>query len=188
MKRHSELETGRAGTRRCVFFDRDGVVNESPGPGYVERWSDFRLLPGFVEALRVVKESGWAAVVVTNQRGVARGIMSLEDLQDIHRRLEALLKDAYGLELTDIFYCPHGEGECECRKPMPGMLLGAARGHDLDLGGSWMVGDSVRDIAAGKAAGCGTVFVGSDEDDGGADYRIDSMDELAALLERILKE
>jgi len=176
-----------AGTRKCVFFDRDGVVNESPGPGYVERWSDFKLLPEFVDSLRAVKAAGYEAVIVTNQHGVGRGIMSPEALESIHRNLTTVLKDRYGLELKDILHCPHGDDECDCRKPKPGLLMEAARRHGLNLKESWMIGDSAGDILAGKAAGCRTVFVGHAEGDEGSDYRVGEMSELAALLERMLQ-
>jgi len=174
--------------RKCVFFDRDGIVNSSPGAGYVERWEDFHLLPAFVEALRTVRRLGYEAIVVTNQRGVARGIMAIEALERIHCNLMTVLRQQYGLELTDIRYCPHGEDECGCRKPKPGMLLEAARQYALDLRLSWMVGDSAADIAAGQAAGCRTILVGAHEQDTGADYSVADMRALAGLLHRVLKE
>lgn len=171
-----------------MFFDRDGIVNSSPGPGYVESWEDFHLLPAFVEALRTVRRLGYEAIVVTNQRGVARGIVAVEVVEEIHCNLMAVLRQHYGLELTDILYCPHGEDECGCRKPKPGMLLEAARQHSLNLRSSWMVGDSATDIAAGQAAGCRTILVGTHEQDAGADFSVADMTALAALLDRVLKE
>ena len=172
--------------KTCVFFDRDGVVNVSPGPGYVERWEDFHIQPGFVAALRVVKARDCAAVIVTNQRGVARGIMAADTIEGMHERLQETLKDAHQLCVDDILYCPHENGVCDCRKPQPGMLLTAARRHDLDLAASWMVGDSVSDVAAGRRAGCRTIFVGTDHDDGTADRRVDNMNQLAGLLADVL--
>jgi D-glycero-D-manno-heptose 1,7-bisphosphate phosphatase len=170
---------------RCVFFDRDGVVNRAPPEGgYVERWADFHLLPEFVETLRLVRKLGYAAVIVTNQRGVALGLMGRDAVEDIHRRLRAQLRDEAGLELLDILYCPHGAGECECRKPKPGMLLEAARRHGIDLAASWMVGDSERDVEAGAAAGCRTILVAPP----GASSRADArFPDLAALRSGIAK-
>ncbi|MBN1670672.1 MAG: HAD family hydrolase [Kiritimatiellae bacterium] len=170
---------------RCVFFDRDGVVNRSPGPGdYVRSWAEFHLLAGFVDALRVVRERGFVAVVVTNQRGVARGLMPMESVEDIHRRLRRTLRREYDLDLLDILVCPHEKGTCACRKPQPGMLLEAARRHAIDLSGSWMVGDSERDIEAGRRAGCHTIFVGDVEaaSSAAADFRVQDVDALAGLL------
>jgi D-glycero-D-manno-heptose 1,7-bisphosphate phosphatase len=172
--------------RKCVFFDRDGIVNESPGPGYVTRWEDFRLLSPFVDALRVARGAGYEAVVVTNQRGVALDRVSRETLDEIHARLRRRLEQE-GLALLDVLYCPHDDVDgCDCRKPKPGMLVEAARRHGLDLSQSWMVGDGERDIAAGRAARCRTIRVCPPDATTAADIRIDSMEALAAALRRVL--
>ncbi len=170
----------------CVFFDRDGVVNVSPGAGYVERWEDFHLMPGFPDVLRTVRARGYRAVVVTNQRGVALGLMTRETVEGIHARLRELLAGTYGLELLDVLYCPHDRGQCACRKPQPGMLLEAARRHGLDLARSWMVGDGERDVEAGANAGCRTIRVASVGSVTRADYSVPDMSALNALLERVL--
>lgn len=172
---------------KCVFFDRDGIVNQSPGPGYVERWEDFHLLPEFVEVLRVVRQQGYAAVIVTNQRGVARGCMTQATLDDMHRRLRELLRDQHGLDLLDILYCPHDNDCCDCRKPKPGMLLEAARRHAIDLPQSWMIGDSLKDTQAGKAAGCRTVLVSATETSAQADWQVTSMAALQSSIAAILE-
>jgi len=172
--------------RRCVFFDRDGIVNASPGAGYVERWEDFRLLPEFVDALRRVTAAGWVAVVVTNQRGVARGLVPAEEVERIHRNLRERLRAEYGLELLDILYCPHDEGQCECRKPKPGLLLEAARRHGIELSASWMVGDHETDVEAGRRAGCRTVRVGAGDEPSQADVCVADMSELARAIEGLL--
>ena len=143
---------------RCVFFDRDGVVNQSPGPGYVERLEDFHLQPGFVAAARVALARGYAVAVATNQRGVARGIVSMQTVAAIHAHLTAALAEQ-GIPLLGVFCCPHERDTCTCRKPQPGLLLAAAREHNLDLGASWMVGDSETDIEAGRRAGCRTILI-----------------------------
>ena len=171
---------------KCVFFDRDGIVNKSPGPGYVERWEDFHLLPEFVDALRLVLDKGCKAVVITNQRGVARGMMSIETLDEMHSNLVALLRDKYGLELLDILVCPHERDSCDCRKPKPGMLLEAAEKHGIDLSVSWMIGDHETDVEAGRSAGCRTVRVCPDAEDTAADFHIADMTTLKALLEKEL--
>jgi histidinol-phosphate phosphatase family protein len=169
-----------------VFFDRDGVVNESPGSGYVTRWDDFHLLPGFVAALRVVAARGYGAVVVTNQKAVHKGIVTAATVEGIHANLRRLLRERHDLDVLDILYCPHGDGECDCRKPQPGMLLRAAERYNLDLRGSWMVGDQSRDVEAGRHAGCRTILVGNEPTDSGPDFRVASVDGLAELLERLL--
>ena len=168
----------------CVFFDRDGVVNTAPPPEmyYVTRVDDFHLEPGFVEALRVVRARGYEAVIVTNQKCVARGLLTPEGLEHIHAHLRELLA-AQGLCLTDIVTCPHGDDECDCRKPKPGMLLAAAQRHALDLSRSWMVGDSERDIEAGRAAGCRTVLIAPPDRRTTADHQVTSVDELSSFLD-----
>ena len=183
--------------RKCVFFDRDGIVNESPGSGrYVTRWQDFHLVPEFVTCLRAVLKMGYQAVIVTNQRAVARGLMRIKDLEDIHRRLKRLLMRQYGLALLDIIYCPHNANECSCRKPSPGMLLDMADKHDINLAASWMIGDSETDMEAGRRAGCRTILVAvspprrrrSPADSAGlkADQRVPSMRVLAKKIRAIL--
>lgn len=171
----------------AVFFDRDGIVNESPGPGYVERPEDFHLLPEFVEALRVVLDCGYEAVVVTNQRGVGRGIMTMEALNVIHDGLRAALAER-GLALRDLLACTAVDDADPRRKPNPGMLFEAAERHGLDLARSWMIGDSEKDIEAGRRAGCGrTVRVMSQAFDAEADITLPSMSDVVVYLRRHLK-
>ncbi|MFH1477649.1 MAG: HAD family hydrolase [Verrucomicrobiota bacterium] len=172
---------------RCVFFDRDGIVNASPGPDrYVTHWEDFHLLAEFVEALRVVRAHGYQAVIVTNQRAVARGLVSAEDVESIHSKLRGLLWKSYHLKLLDVVYCPHDIGQCDCRKPSPGMLKAMAAKHSLDLAASWMVGDAETDIEAGRRAGCRTIRVNGDEAVSKADWRVAAMKDLPGLLKRVL--
>ncbi|MFO7536264.1 MAG: HAD family hydrolase [Kiritimatiellia bacterium] len=170
--------------KRCVFFDRDGIVNVSPGPGrYVERWEDFHLQAGFPDVLGRVTRLGFVSVIVTNQRCVALGRITVDALERMHERLRVLLMAAHGLEVADVLYCPHDRGSCECRKPKPGLLLEAARRHALDLAASWMVGDSATDVEAGRAAGCRTIRVragGGGEAD--ATVSVASLDELDSLI------
>lgn len=172
--------------RPAVFFDRDGIVNRSPGAGYVERAQDFHILPGFLAALRVARQRGYAAVIVTNQRGVALGLVPPEELDAMHERLRATVKSE-GLELLDIRICTANDNSDPRRKPNPGMLLEAAEEHGIDLTRSWMIGDSERDIEAGRRAGCAvTVRVGPPDAATAADLRAPDMDALAALLEERL--
>jgi D-glycero-D-manno-heptose 1,7-bisphosphate phosphatase len=172
---------------RCVFLDRDGIVNASPGADrYVLRWEEFHLLLEFVAALRVVRAHGYQAVIVTNQRAVARGLVSAAEVEAMHKKLQDLLRQNYRLDLLDVAYCPHDVGECECRKPAPGMLKAMAAKHDLDLAASWMVGDAETDIEAGRRAGCRAIRVNGDESVSQADWRVPAMQDLPDLLERVL--
>jgi D-glycero-D-manno-heptose 1,7-bisphosphate phosphatase len=172
---------------KCVFFDRDGIVNESPGAGkYVLDWAGFRLNPEFPECLRAVRRAGYAAAIVTNQRAVALGLTSAERVAEIHRRLAELLEKQSGLRLLDIACCPHNTGECACRKPQPGMLLDIAARHGIDLRQSWMVGDAETDIEAGRRAGCRTIRVGPLSEPSQADFRVAALRDLPARLAELL--
>jgi len=142
-----------------VFLDRDGVIN-ADSPDYIKSWVEFRFLPGSLDAIRQLTQNGFAVVVITNQSAVGRGMISLETLYDIHRRMCREIATAGG-KITDIFYCPHRPDEgCDCRKPMPGMILKAAQAYDIDLSTAWMIGDSAGDIECAVNAGCGgTILV-----------------------------
>ena len=169
----------------CVFFDRDGIVNESPGPGYVERVADFHLIPAFLEALAIAAERGYEAVIVTNQRGVGRGLMTAETLADIHAELRQSVQEA-GLAVRDIYVCTANDNAHPNRKPNPGMLIEAAERHELDLSRSWMIGDNEKDVLAGKRAGCRTILVNDGDASTDADHRVPTMAELAACLRSVL--
>ncbi len=151
-------------TQKAIFFDCDGTLIEDPG--YLSDPKQVKLLEGVPQALVQLKVMGYVLIVVSNQSGIARGIITEKVLADIHYRLRQLLakENAY---LDKIYYCPcHPDGvipkyrkESELRKPNPGMLHAAARDMDIDLERSWMVGNSPRDIEAGLRAGCRTIFI-----------------------------
>ena len=120
------------------------------------RWEDFHVLPGAVQGITLLNRAGFYVVVVTNQRCVAKGLMTVADLEKMHERMSDFLARA-GATVDAIYYCPHKlEQSCSCRKPAPGMLLDAARSCGIELPASWMIGDSDIDIEAGKNAGCRT--------------------------------
>ncbi|HEX6998744.1 MAG TPA: HAD-IIIA family hydrolase [Gammaproteobacteria bacterium] len=157
----------RAGALRpAVFLDKDGTLIENvPHNVDVER---VRLARGAARALPALARAGFALVVVSNQSGVARGLFTEADVRAVGRRLAALLAEL-GARLDGFYWCPHHpqgavpgyRRECACRKPRPGLLLRAARELGLDLGASWLVGDILDDIEAGRRAGCRTVLVDS---------------------------
>jgi D-glycero-D-manno-heptose 1,7-bisphosphate phosphatase len=143
--------------RRCVFLDRDGTINVAPpAGGYIEHWEQFRFLPGAIDWIRIFNMLGFLVVVLTNQRGVARGLVRQEDLDEIHRQM-ALEVEKAGGRIDLILCCPHEEGECNCRKPKPGMVRQAQARWDIDLAASLLIGDSDRD--RDLAAACGMGFV-----------------------------
>lgn len=149
---------------KAVFLDRDNTLIEDPG--YIKDPDQVKLLDGVPEALVELKALGYKVVVVSNQSAVARGIVTEETLDEIHDRLQELLAEKGGT-LDRIYYCPYHPDaviakyrkESDWRKPSPGMLLAAAEQMDIDLGQSWMIGNSDSDIEAGSRAGCRTILL-----------------------------
>ena len=150
-------------SRLTVFLDRDGVINrKQPEPLYVTRWEEFEFLPGALAGLAELAKMDAQIVVVSNQRGIARGVYTEETLADIHARMKSAIEAAGG-RIDAIYYCPH-EGGCECRKPGTGMFERAAREvPGVDLAHSVVVGDNVCDIEAAARLGCPSVLVASGE-------------------------
>lgn len=169
-----DLSSGRVYQRnlnrkqKAIFLDRDGTINQYVG--FLKNADDFRLIDGAAEAIRRINQSAYLAIVVTNQPVIARGEVTWGQLEEIHRKMETLL-GREGAYVDDIFVCPHHPdkgfpGEipeyktvCDCRKPKPGMLLQAAEKYNIDLEASWVIGDSVNDVLAGKAAKCRTLLL-----------------------------
>lgn len=146
----------------AIFFDRDGVVNVSPGPGYVLRVADFHLNPGIVDLLAWCKKQGFYTILVTSQQGVGKGLMTQADLDSIHDFLQLELEKS-GAAFDRIHACTHLAGQCICRKPSPRMILEAAAALPLDLPASALVGDHDRDIQMARNAGVGfTVRLATD--------------------------
>lgn len=176
------------GGRRCVFFDRDGVVNRSPGAGYVLSPEAFELNPGIAETLCWLREREIAAVVVTSQRCVGKGLLTREGLAAIHRLMAGRLKEK-GASFDGI-YCHLGDGGPDDfpAKPDPGMIFAAVERLDLDLRQSWIVGDADRDIIMGKRAGlAGTIRITGDHPIScTADHTLHSTAEIPKLLQEIL--
>lgn len=164
--------------RPCIFFDRDGIINPND-LYYITDPDDFEVFPAFIESLRIVTDAGYPAVVITNQKCVGLGQLSVDGLAQIHGKLRRILA-GHGLSLLDIYYCPDTT-ETSDKKPNPGMLLAAAARHQLDLSRSWMIGDSPRDVVAGKRAGCRTVLV-AENPVPEADIHLTGIDALPAWL------
>lgn len=144
--------------RSVLFLDRDGVINEDR-VDYVKSWAEFRFIKGVRQALREIHQAGVPVVVITNQSIIGRGMVTEAELLDIHDRMGKEVKKAGGAILK-IYYCPHHpDDHCPCRKPRIGLLKRAARELELDLKNSVFVGDTLKDMRAGKRAGCRTVLV-----------------------------
>jgi D-glycero-D-manno-heptose 1,7-bisphosphate phosphatase len=142
----------------AVFLDRDGVIIANRHD-HVKSWAEVELIPGSVEALVRLTEHGLALVIVTNQAAVGRGILGHQEALDLQGRIVREIR-ARGAKIAGSYLCPHRpEAGCDCRKPAPGMLLRASRELDLELGRSWIVGDAVSDLEAGRAAGVRGILV-----------------------------
>jgi len=144
-------------------MDRDGVVNEKMPEGrYVASWADFHLLPGVAEAIGRLNRAGLRVLVVSNQRGVALGLYSRADVEAIHARLQEVLKGR-GARVDGFYFCPHQKGQCNCRKPLPGLFEQAvAEFPQIDAETSAMIGDSLSDIEFGRRLGMTTLFIDGD--------------------------
>ncbi|MBR1739464.1 MAG: HAD-IIIA family hydrolase [Ruminococcus sp.] len=181
--------------QRAVFLDRDGTLNVYKG--FITDPEQIELEEGAASAVRTINKSSYLAIVVTNQPVVARGDCTFEEVEQINGRLEALLGDE-GAYVDDVFYCPHHpdkgfEGErkelkieCSCRKPKPGLLYKAAEKYNIDLAGSYMVGDRASDVKAGLAAGCKAVYIGRKPDEEAEGAMV--FDSLSAFAEALIKE
>lgn len=149
---------------KAIFLDKDGTLIEDIP--YNCDVSLIRLMPGAREGLRRLQGAGYALIVVSNQPGVAHGFFSPDALDHVETTLRALLADD-AIRLDDFYYCPHHPDgrmavyatECECRKPSPGLLMQAASDYAIELQASWMIGDILHDVEAGRRAGCRTILI-----------------------------
>lgn len=170
--------------QKAIFLDRDGTINKYVG--FLRKEEEFELIDGVAEAVKKINQSGYLAIVVTNQPVIARGEVTYSQLENIHNKMETLL-GMEGAYLDGIYFCPHHphkgyDGEvpelkidCDCRKPKPGMLLKAAEDFNIDLSQSYMVGDGENDIKAGKTAGCKTVLLNTECEYYGQDICVGSL-------------
>lgn len=152
--------------KRAVFLDRDGVVNKKmPEGDYVKGWSEFFFLPDAFEALEILKSREILSIIITNQSCVAKGIISQEQLHEIHDKMQREIQKHKG-NIDAIYFCPHAISDgCNCRKPKTGMIFKAIedfgkRGININLGDSYMIGDSESDVLTGVAAGIRTIRIG----------------------------
>lgn len=159
---------------KAVFLDRDGVICQDVH--YMARPEQFVLLPGVGEGIMELNKMGFLVIVASNQSGIARGYFTEEDLKAVtDRMVQELAK--HDARLDGIYYCPCLQ-DCECRKPNPWMLVKAATEHDIELKGSFMVGDQDIDVEAGRAAGCTTIIIGR----GDADYSVSNFSEAVKII------
>lgn len=183
--------------QKAVFLDRDGTINKYVG--FLRNVNQFELIDGVAEAIRKINASGYLCIIVTNQPVIARGEVTVEELELIHKKMETELGFA-GAYVDGLYYCPHHphkgyEGEvaelkinCDCRKPKPGMLFRAAEEFNISLKDSFMVGDGDNDVKAGLAAGCKTVLINGDGTDSKTDDfgQLDTLASVAEFVEKYL--
>ncbi|HCR4032456.1 D-glycero-beta-D-manno-heptose 1,7-bisphosphate 7-phosphatase [Morganella morganii] len=182
----------------AVFLDRDGTINADTG--YLHEIDDFQFIENAIEAMQAIKQMGYALIIVTNQSGIARGMFTEDQFMHLTEWMDWSLADR-GVDLDGIYYCPHHpEGTveefrqvCNCRKPAPGMLLDAQKYLKIDMGNSYMVGDKLDDILAGRAAEVGTTVLVrtgkpvTEDAEAAADIVINSIADLPALLKPVQK-
>lgn len=139
--------------RKAIFLDRDGLINRCAAEhSYIKKWEDFHFLPGVAESITCLNHAGYLVLVVTNQRGIARGLMTQEDVNKIHEKMCSML-ELQGAHIDGIYVCPHDIGQCNCRKPNIGLFLQAEKDYKIDKSSSWMIGDSDTDVEAGRNYG-----------------------------------
>ncbi len=145
---------------KAIFLDRDGVINKDPGFGdYIKNWKEFQFLPGAIEAIKRLNKNGYEIFVISNQAGVSKGLFTKDALDEITGNMLKEI-ETQGGKITSVSYCTHGTDEgCDCRKPNPGMIKKATEGMDIDFRKTYFIGDSHRDVGAGKTVGCRTILL-----------------------------
>ena len=172
--------------KKAVFLDKDGTLVENVH--YNADPDKVRLTPYAAEALKQLQDEGFLLIVVSNQSGIALGYFSEADMQLIKETISGMLEDER-VFLHDFYYCPHLPEECECRKPKPGMLLKASEEYNIDLSQSWMIGDILDDVEAGRQAGCRTILIDKGNEtewllrpDRSPHFMVDDLKDAAAII------
>ena len=169
---------------KCVFFDRDGVINEvvfrDGKPCSPRNINEFKIINGVRETFEAIRGLGYKIVIFTNQPDISRGLMTSEELEKMHSIIEEVLNPDI------VLYCPHDDlDNCECRKPKPGMLIKAAEEIGVDLNASFVIGDTWKDIEAGKSVGCTTILLNTSYNlEVKSDYRVENLEEALRIIAR----
>ncbi|MBM4178841.1 MAG: HAD family hydrolase [Ignavibacteria bacterium] len=146
---------------KALFLDRDGVINKRLVDAYVLRPEQFEIIPGILPIMRLAHNRGYLLIVISNQQGVGKGLMSLADLDDVNTYMQQQLRHADAPTIDEFYVCTDLDGmNSTHRKPAPGMILDAMRDHDIDASCSWFIGDSITDAEAGRAASVRTALIG----------------------------
>ncbi len=170
---------------RAFFFDRDGIVNRRIVGDYVKKIEEFVFNDGFFELFKAVKGKGFLAILVTNQQGIGKGLMTEDDLEEIHRYMNDKLMGEVGYSFDAIYFCSDLDGTgSKRRKPETGMFEEAIERFGIDASSSWTIGDSVSDVKAGKSIGTQTILVGSHLQNELADYLFPSIADVKEFFDK----
>lgn len=168
--------------QKTVFLDRDGVINKGAAPHcYISGWDDFEFLHGAVEGIRALNDAGYLVLLISNQRGIARELYTVEEVDRLHEKMCGCLAEA-GAHIDGIYICPHDYGECNCRKPDIGLFKQAEQEWKIDKKKSYCIGDSECDIKAGINYGIKTILIGNKTEEYGQDYTFISLQTAGAYL------
>jgi D-glycero-D-manno-heptose 1,7-bisphosphate phosphatase len=173
---------------RAVFFDRDGIINKviyrENKPCSPRKIIEFKLMPEITRILNELRKYEFKIIIFTNQPDISRGLMKIEDLEKMHKIIKEVLYP------DRILYCPHDDKDnCDCRKPKPGMIVKAAKKLNINLNKSFVVGDTWKDMEAGKAAGCITILLDAAYNQGvNSDYKVKSLDEAVEIIKLSTKD
>lgn len=171
--------------QKTIFLDRDGVINKCASRHcYISQWKDFEFLPGAIEGIRSLNKAGYLILLISNQRGIARGLYTLNEVERLHQKMCEQLT-INGAHIDGIYVCPHDDGECNCRKPDIGLFHQAEKEWMIDKERSWCIGDFKSDIEAGIRYGISNILIGSKENEFGQKYTFDSLEEAGIFLARM---
>lgn len=172
---------------KCFFFDRDGIVNKRKYGGYIQSYEEFEFLPEFLNIFKKVESLGYLKIIITNQQGIGKELMTEEELAKIHNLMQFNLYQKLGFSFDDIYYCPDlANSGSKTRKPEPGMILDAIEKWDIDKENSFFIGDSESDALAGKRAEIKTILIG-DFTENKANFVFSNYDNFIKEFENIVK-
>lgn len=172
-----------AALKRAVFLDRDGTVIRDRG--YLRDPNGIELMPGAVETLKALCREGWKLIIISNQSGVGRGLITVEEMNAVQTKFIRILR-GHGIEITASYLCTHApDDQCECRKPAIGALEKASKEHSVDISQSWIVGDRESDILCGRNAECSTIWFRTPEFDVARELPDHVADSWAEVYEKI---